>query len=421
MIPALSGMKDILPEEQRYYRYIFKKADALLEDYGFDRLDTPPAEPSELYLSAAGTGEDQVENQISTFKSRDGQDASFRYDGAASILRAYWENGMHTRPNPIKMFTAAPVWWTDSERKNRQDYHVNAQTIGDASEVVDAELLFLGYKVIDSIGFRDYNVHINTLGDNNCRPAYVRALKDFYKNRLKKVCAKCRNNFKINILRLLECGETECREAMKDAPQAVDFLDEECKNHFKHILEFLDAAQIPYILNPYLVRSQDYYTRTVFEFWPEEMPTGASPLLYGGRHDRLSDLVGGAKMPSAGWTFDVQAAINLLKEKNANIPEVGVKPKVFLVQLGEAAKRKSLLLFEDIRKSGVEIRFSLSRDSIKSQLRIATRLGVRFTLIFGQKEAIEGTVILREMDTGIQETVPLEKIIEELKKRLKSK
>jgi histidyl-tRNA synthetase len=326
---------------------------------------------------------------------------------------------MHTRPHPVKLFFSDPVYWADAgERKIRQTYHIGAETIGDASEVVDAELLFLAYKIVDSLGFHGYNIHINTLGDNNCRPAYIRALKDFYKNKLKKVCVKCRNNFKINILRLLECTDEPCRQAMQDAPQTVEFLDEECKTHFKHILEFLDSAQIPYILNPYLVRSQDYYTRTVFEFWPEEAAGGA-PLVFGGRHDKLSDLIGGSKTPSAGWTLDLPAVISLLKEKNASVPEVGVKPKVFLVQLGEAAKRKSLLLFEDIRKSGVEIRFSLARDSIKSQLRIATRLGVKFTLIFGQKEAIEGTVILREMETGIQETIPVEKIIEELKKRLK--
>ena len=189
--------------------------------------------------------------------------------------------------------------------------------------------------------------------------------------------------------------------------------------HFKRVLEFLDEARIPYLLSPQLVRPYDYMNRTVFEFILDTATQGSGAFITGGRYDRLAELIGGPRVPAAGWALDLGKVVASLKERNVTVPEVGIKPKVFLVQLGEAAKRKSLLLFEDIRRAGIEIKYSLSRDNIKGQFRIAARLGVRFALIFGQKEALEQTVILREMDTGVQETIPLEKIIDELKKRLK--
>jgi histidyl-tRNA synthetase len=185
------------------------------------------------------------------------------------------------------------------------------------------------------------------------------------------------------------------------------------------LIEFLDESKIPYILNQHLVRGQDYYTHAIFELVPEDESGSQLALGGGGRYDRLIDLFGGPKTPAAGWGMGLDRIILALKQNNVSVPEIGLKPKVFLVQLGDAAKRKSLVLFENLRKAGVEVKSSLGRDSIKSQLRIAHRFGVKYTLIFGQKEALEGTIIIREMETGIQETVLLDKIVDEMKKRLK--
>jgi histidyl-tRNA synthetase len=214
----------------------------------------------------------------------------------------------------------------------------------------------------------------------------------------------------------------------------VDYLSEEARLHFKRLLEFLDEGQVPYTIDHTLVTDDDFASHTLWEFVldpvaavnDQEGQLGSAAqdgftVIRGGRMDRLSELLGGAKTPSAGWSLDLDRVIARLKGRNVQIPDVGPKPKVFLSQLGDAAKRRSLMLFEQIRQSGIEVRYSLSRDTIKGQLRMAARHGVRFALIFGQKEALEGTVIVREMDTGIQETIPLEKIIDELKKRLKTK
>lgn len=392
-----------------------------MEDYGFEKIETPIVESTELFLRSAGEASDIVEKEMYNFKTRGGDDLALRPEGTASVVRSYLENGMNVRPHPVKLYYAGPMFRHDQPQQGRyrQLHQLGIETIGDSSEIIDTELIFVAYRLLDILGLNNYNVHINSMGDSSCRPAYLRTLKDFYKNRLKRVCGQCRNRFKKNVLKMLDCREEGCKEVAKDAPPIIDFLDDDCRAHFKKVLEILDEAKVPYILNPHLVRGLDYYTRTVFEFLPEENIGAQSTIIAGGRYDRLVDILGGPKTPAAGWAMGMERIILALKEKNVSIPEIGLKPKVFLVQLGDAAKRKSLTLFENLRKAGIEVKSSLGRDSIKSQLRIANRLGVKYTLIFGQKEALEGTMIIREMDTGIQETILLDKIVDGMKKRLK--
>lgn len=420
-LTAPKGMHDIVPEDQKYWRHIVKKMETLAEDYGFEKIDTPVLESTDLFVRSVGEATDIIEKEIYTLKTKGGDDLALRPEFTASVARAYIENGMNVKPHPVKLYQYGPVFRHDNPQRARyrQFWQFNVETLGDSSEVVDAELIFLAYKVLQSIGLDNYNVHINSMGDAACRPAYMRALRDYYKNKLKKVCPQCKLRFKKNILRMLDCKEEGCRQVAKDAPPIIDFLDDECKRHFKRVLEFLDEVKVPYILNPLLVRGLDYYTRTVFEFLPDDESAPQLAVISGGRYDRLIDLLGGPKTPAAGWAMGIDRAVLDLKERNISVPEVGVKPKVFLVQLGDAAKKKSLTLFENLRKAGIPVKSSFGRDSIKAQLRIANRLGVKYTLIFGQKEAIEGTIIIREMDTGIQDTVLLERVVDEVKKRLK--
>lgn len=415
------GMHDILPEDQKYWRYTSKKAEPLLEYYGFEKIETPILESTDLFVRSVGESSDIIQKEIYILKTKGGDSLSLRPEATASTIRAYLENGLNVKPHPVKLYYSGPMFRHDEPQHGRlrQFHQIGVETIGDSSEAVDAELIFIAHKILDSLGLDDYNAHVNSIGCQECRSGYLKALRDYYKNRTKKLCANCKIRLKENILRLLDCKEEECQENTKEAPQILNYLDESCRLHFKRVLEFLDEAGVPYILNPRLVRGLDYYTRTVFEFIPEENSSSQSTLIAGGRYDKLVELLGGPKTPAAGWAMGLERIILALKEKKINVPELGLKPKVFLVQLGDAPKRKSLALFEGFRKAGIEAKSSLGRDNIKSQLRIANRLGVKFALIFGQKEALDGTIILREMDSSVQETIPLEKIVEEVKKRLK--
>lgn len=424
------GYFDIVPEDQKFWHFVWRKTNGLLADYSFNRLDLGPAELAETFTRPVAANNPDRARHLVTARSR-GTLLALRADMAASIMRVYLQYGMHAQPHPVKMFTSGPVLLA---AENGMRWQLGVQTIGDDSEAVDAELLFLGCRVLEALGIGSFTVRINTIGDPIGRPAYIRALRDFFKQHQKKLSSRVSGLAKDNPFWALSVLATEDPELAKDAPQSVDYLSDESRVFFKRLLEFLDEGQVPYVIDHTLLTTDDYASHTVFEFVMDaedgkpaigEIPgvpaQPAQTLIRGGRMDRLAELLGGSKTPAAGWTFDLDAVVARMRAKDVSVPESGARPKVFLSQLGEAAKKRSLMLFEEIRKSGIEVRYSLSRDTIKGQLRMAARHNVRFALIFGQKEALEGTVILREMETGIQETIPQEKIIGELKKRLRDK
>lgn len=433
-IPTLpEGFFDIVPEEQKYWHYVWRKANHLLADYSFNRLDLAPLEQMEAFTRPVEANDPDIARRLVNGRSH-GMQLALRAAMAPSLMRTYLQYGMHSLPHPVKMFSNAAVL-LPVDRGHAMHWQLAVQTIGDDSEAVDAELLFLGCRIIEALGLGSFTVRLNTIGDTAGRPAYLRALRDFFKVNQKKMSAHAIAEAREHPFRGLCAIATENAELAKDAPQSVDYLPEEARRHFKHLLEFLDEGQVPYVIDHTLVTTDDYASHTLWQFVLDQVPAVVAsepdgecipaqdglPVIFGGRMDRLAELLGGPRTPSAGWALDVDKIVARLKARNIQVPESSTKPKVFLSQLGEAAKRRSLMLFEQIRQSGIEVRYSLSRDTIKGQLRMAARYDVRFALIFGQKEALEGTVILREMDTGIQETIPLEKIIDELKKRLKNK
>ncbi len=426
-LQAPKGMHDILPADQLYWQFILKKAKTILEDYGFERIDTPIVESTSLFVRSVGESTDIVEKEMYSFKTKGGDELTLRPEGTASIARAYIEHGMHTWPHPVQLWYFGPFFRHENTQSGRfrQFYQVGVETLGDDNAATDAQLVFIAYKILESLGLKNLVVKVNSIGDSFCRPQYIKALKDYYRIRGKKLCAKCKIRLKTNILRVLDCSEESCKEVTKDAPHTVDHLDDECKAHFKNFLEFMDELKLPYLLDPRLVRGLDYYTRTVFEIWPEEKADNEQQsnlqlaLCSGGRYDKLINSLGGPKTAAAGWGFGMERTIMILKEAGITPPTARVQPRIFIAQLGELAKRKSLPMFEEFRKAGIFTRSSLGRDSIKSQLRIANRLGIKYTLIVGQKEANDGSVILREMDSGVQETIPLGKIIDVMKQKLK--
>ncbi|MEK7615897.1 MAG: histidine--tRNA ligase [Patescibacteria group bacterium] len=417
-LQAPKGMHDILPAEQPYWAFVFKKAKVLLGEYGFERIDLPVVETTPLFVRSVGEATDIVEKEMYAFKTKGGEQLALRPEFTAGIVRSYIEHGMHVLPQPIQLWTSGAVFRHDNPQagRYRQFHQIDLEIFGDETAAADAQSIFVAYKILETLGLKNLIVKINSIGDQNCRPQYLKALKDYYRGREKKLCTKCQARLKTNILRVLDCKEESCRELGKDAPQFMDYLDEECKRHFRGVLEFLDEIAVPYILQPRLVRGLDYYTRTAFEITLEEQDMA---LVGGGRYDRLVQFLGGPKTAATGWAMGVERVILALKEAGIVPADPQPQPKVFIAQLGEIAKRKSLLLFEEFRKTGVHAKATFGRDSIKSQLKVANRLGINFTLIIGQKEALDGTVIVREMDSGVQETVPVERVVEIIKAKLR--
>lgn len=436
VIRSVKGMSDILPEAQPYWDLVLKKARTLLDDYSFKRIDTPIVEKSELFVRSVGEVTDIVEKEMYTFRTKGGDRLALRPEFTAGIARAYIENGMQVQPHPVQLWTHGPLFRHENPQagRSRQHHQINIEMFGDETPSADAQVIFIACKILESLGIKNIIVKINSIGDANCRPLYIKALKDYFRGRDKKLCAQCQKRLKTNPLRLLDCKNEGCKEIGKDVPQFVDYLDDECKKHFKEVLEFLDELEVPYLLDHTLVRGLDYYTRTTFEIAMESAVVDkdatenedkenikGEPLALcgGGRYDRLVEILAGPKTAATGFGMGIERVILALGILGIRPPESRTKPKVFVAQLGEIAKRKGLALFEEFRKSGIHVKASFGRNSIKSQLRIANRLGIKYTVIIGQKEALDDAVIIRSMNTGEQETIPMEKVIETIKTKLR--
>ncbi len=414
------GMRDLLPPDMPYWDKLIKTGEELARDFGFQWIETPVIEDAELFIRGTGATTDIVNKQMYFVKTGGGANLALRPEGTPGVVRAYLENGLASLPQPLKFYYYGPMFRHEQPQawRWRQLYQFGVEVFGDSSAVLDAQIIQFCFYLFGAVGLKKINIHINSLGCQQCRPAYRRALLDYYRHRKDKLCPDCKRRLKENPLRLIDCKEEKCQPIKAQAPASVDYLCDECRKHFKEVLEFLDELELPYFLNSALVRGLDYYTKTIFEIFSEEEGMAQIALGGGGRYDNLVKELGGKATPAVGMALGLDRIVELMKKEQVKVGS-GPNFKVFLVQLGLMGKKKSLKLFEKLRQAGIPAAESLSRDSIKAQMKIADKLGVKFALILGQQEALDGTVIIRDMQSGVQETVLQEKVVEELKKRFK--
>lgn len=418
---APKGMKDILPEEQKYWQYILDTSKLLVEFYNYKRIDTPILEDTQLFKKGTGATSDIVEKELFSLTTKGNDKLSLRPEFTPNIIRAYFEHGMASWPQPVKLYYFGPVFRYDRPQAGRlrQFYQIGFEAIGLSDSVLDAQIIQISWKIYTKLGIsKDLNIQINSIGCPECRPDYNKLLTDYYKGKTRQLCANCKVRLRKNPLRLLDCKEGACIRLMVQAPQSVDHLCAECHEHFKSVLEYLDELNLPYELNYKLVRGLDYYTKTVFEFWPKEDCLAQSALGGGGRYDGLAKIIGNKEVPGVGVSLGVERIIMEIQKQQINLEHKEIS-KVFLAQLGALSKRKALKLFEILQEANIQTAESFTRDSLKAQLRIADKIGAKITLILGQKEALEDSIIIRNMETGAQEVVPINKLVQELRKRLK--
>jgi len=418
-----TGMHDILPEDQFYFQKFYNAASSVASFYGFEKIETPILEDAELFSRGVGTSTDIIEKQMYVLRTRGGDYLALRPEFTAGVTRAYIEHGMFNMPQPLKFYSFGPLFRSEKPQagRYRQFHQFNLEVFGEQNSVMDAQLIQIFYNILTELKFKNLVIEVNSIGDSQCRPYYKKLLSNYFKSRESSLCADCRRRIKENPLRVLDCKEEKCQPVKAQAPQIVDHLCEPCKSHFKEVLEFLDELDLPYRLNPYLVRGLDYYTETVFEIFEEtEEGEKMGSLVGGGRYDGLVRLLGGKDTPACGAAAGVERIVETLKTrmKKEVLPQQQGRG-VFLAQLGGFAKRKSLKLFEELRKAKVPVAESFGRDSLKTQLRIADKYQVPYALIIGQKEALEDSVLIRDMKTGKQDSVKLDKAVLEIKKRLK--
>lgn len=441
-----TGMHDILPHEQPWYQAVEKKVEDIARFYRFDKIETPILEETELFTKGVGQSSDVVEKQMYTFRTKGGDSVTLRPEGTAPVVRSYIQHGMIALPSPVKLYYNEPFFRYERPQRGRlREFHqIGFEVFGENSPAIDGELIQIAYVILKEVGLNDLRIEVNSIGDSFCRPYYKKLLANYFRNRAAGFCFDCKRRLKVNPLRIFDCKEEKCIQIRSQAPQIVDHLCQDCHAHFKGLLEILDEIEIPYELNPFLVRGLDYYTKTVFEiFFVKE--TGKAKegeatnsegsrvadqqasemaaqeaLAGGGRYDNLVRLLGGKDSPAVGFAAGVERIVAHMKEENVVLPKIQ-EPALFLAQLGDSAKKKSLRILEELRKAKIPTAESIGKNSLKSQLHLADKLSVKFTIIIGQEEVLHNSAILREMDSGSQETVSLDKLVEEIKKRLKNK
>ena len=418
----LTGMHDILPEDQVYFQKVQKSVENIANYYSFQKIETPILEQAEVFSKAVGTSTDIVGKEMYTFRTKGGDLVSLRPEGTASIMRSYIEHGMHNLPQPVKFWYIGPFFRYERPQAGRfrQFHQFGFEALGEKNPSIDGQIIQMSYDVLKELGFKNLTIEVNSIGDSECRPYFKKILAGYFKSRRSSLCSDCQRRLKENPLRILDCKEEKCQTVKASAPQIIDHLCKDCHAHFKQVLEFLDELELPYTLNPYLVRGLDYYTKTVFEI-VEKGDAGATvgTLIGGGRYDNLAKLLGGRDTPSCGSAGGIERMIALMKARDTKLTKKPDGAKIFLAQLGQMAKRKSFKLFEEFREAKIPVAESFSKDSLKSQLRAADKLGIKYVLIFGQKEALENFVTLRDMETGAQKEIKLDKVVKEMQAKIK--
>ena len=424
-----TGMHDILGKDIMYFQKIEKTCKNIADFYGFRRIETPILEETKLFEKGTGFSTDIVQKEMFSLRTKGGDHLTLRPEATPGIVRSYIQNGMQNLPKPIKFWHFGPFFRYERPQAGRfrQFNQFGFESIGIDKPIIDVQVIQIFFNILKELGFKDLIIQINTIGCSECRSEYRRKLIKYLKSNESNLCSDCRRRLKENPLRTLDCKNEKCQEVIKSAPQMLEHLCKDCHNHFKNVLEFLEELELPYELNPYLVRGLDYYTRTVFEIFPNlpqeskeysEQENKKIALAGGGRYDELVKLLGGKETPACGGAAGVERIIRLMKIMGKKVP-AKKQSQVFLAHVGELAKRKSLKIFEDLRNNNIKVAEAFHKDSLVEQLRIADKLEIKFVLILGQKESIDNEIIIREMKTGKQKIIPFKKIIKEVKKRIK--
>ncbi|MEK7586142.1 MAG: histidine--tRNA ligase [Patescibacteria group bacterium] len=417
-LSSVKGMRDIIDEQYYHFQGFFEKAQEVAVYYGFKPIDTPITEHEEVFTSSIGVGTDIVDKEMYTLKTKGGDHLALRPEHTAGLMRSYIEHGMTSLPQPLLFYNYGPIFRHDNPQKGRyrQFWQFDMDAIGSEKSILDALVIKTAWSILMEAGATNLSIDINSIGDKECRQSYIRELVSYYKKHMNVLPAIDRERLKTNPLRILDSKDEKTIELNQNAPETLSYLCPACKKHFKEVLEYLEEMEIPYSINKCLVRGLSYYTRTVVEIMIEDAETGKKiTIAGGGRYDYLGKQLGSKKdIPAVGISIGVDRIVEAPWFAKLS-PRIIKKPKIYFIQLGWDAKLKSLNVIEILRKGKVPIAQSISKDNLGAQLAVAEKMGMHYAIIFGQKEAMENSVIFRDMTNRSQETVKLPKLLEYIK------
>lgn len=406
-IKGIKGVKDILPEETPRWRFIEERARRWADRYGFQEVRIPIFEVTALFARSIGASTDIVEKEMYTFPDRDGTSLTLRPEGTAGTVRAFVEHNRAADPLPQKYYYLGPMFRHERPQAGRlrQFHQFGVEYFGTQDPRADVEVIALLWRLLSDLALPGLTLEMNSLGSSEDRAAYLPLLVAFLKERTARLCANCQRRMESNPLRVLDCKIPECRAATEDAPRLSSHLSPDAKNHFDHVLGGLTALGIPYQLNPRLVRGLDYYCLTAFEITSTHL--GAQNAVgAGGRYDGLVETLGGPKTPAVGFAVGLERISLMLPEET--LPPA--PPSVYVAAFGVEGGRVGVLLLEELRRAGITAQSDYRANNLKAHLRQADRAHCRYAILLGDDEATRGSVILRNMDSKVQEEIRLPEI-----------
>ena len=411
-IKAVRGMRDLMPKDRALWRTVEKTAARVARAFGYQEIVTPILEHTDL-IERIGTDTDAVAKELYRFEDRGGRNLALRPEATAGIVRAYFEGDLNQGAQPARLFLIGPMFRYDRPQKGRyrQFFQFDIEAIGAASPAVDAEIIELASTWLHEVGIRDLALELNTIGDSKCRPAYLEALRAYYKPLKDKLHGDCQRRLETNPLRLLDCKVPQCQPFKPKAPRITDHLCEECAAAWVLVRRVLDAAGIEYRLNPYLVRGLDYYTRTVFEFYPGGASGAQDALVAGGRYDGLAEAEGWPSTPGVGFAGGLDRVTEVVASSGA---EVIPEPPAEVVVLAEPGLEVEAAEVARFCRASRSVAVDYEPRSLRAKMRSANKLGARWVVLLGAPDVDRQVAQLKDMASGEQVEVPWKELAESL-------
>lgn len=408
---AIKGTKDVLPKDVHKNQYIEATALDIASKFGYKEIRTPVFEHTELFQRGVGDTTDVVQKEMYTFDDKGGRSITLRPEGTAGAVRSYLENGLCNEALPQKVCYLTSCYRYEKPQAGRlREFHqFGVECFGSASPLADAEIIALAKSLFDTLGVKDLSLEINSIGCPTCRAEYHKALKEYFSSRKDELCNTCKSRLDRNPMRILDCKSPICHEIAEGAPVVIDYLCDECKEHFENVQKYLKAQNIEYTINPQIVRGLDYYTKTVFEFVSNSIGAQGT-VCGGGRYDGLVEELGGQHTPSLGFAMGIERLMLLMEAQGCEFPEAE-KPDLFIVALGEKATLKAVEIAKDMREEGFSALLDLNQRSVRAQMKYADKLGAKFNVVIGDNEVEAKTAKLKNMQTGEETEINLDTFV----------
>ena len=408
---AIKGTKDVLPSEVYKNQYIESTCLTVAENFGYKEMRTPVFEHTELFQRGVGDTTDVVQKEMYTFDDKGGRSITLRPEGTAGAARSFLENGLSNEALPQKICYLTSCYRYEKPQAGRlREFHqFGIECFGATSPLADAEMIALAKQIFDELGVKDLHLELNSIGCQTCRAEYHKALKEYFASRVDELCDTCRDRLDRNPMRILDCKSPVCSEITKDAPVVLDYLCDECKEHFEKTKSYLDAMNIEYIVNPQIVRGLDYYTKTVFEFVADSIGAQGT-VCGGGRYDGLIEELGGQHTPSLGFGMGLERLQLVMEAQGCEFPEPS-RPDLFIVAMGDKATLKAVEIAKDMRDEGYSVVYDLNGRSLRAQMKYADKISAKYNVVIGDNEVDTKSAVLKDMATGEQSNISLETFV----------